>query len=87
MFIKGGKLRWTDEQRQAPALSLTDVNLVLRNGNWRHNMRLDATPPPTWGDRFTVVGMFRTPLLSVRDGNWKAWSGQVFADFSHVDVS
>ena len=87
VFIKGGKLRWTDEQRQAPALSLTDVNLVLRNGNWRHNMRLDATPPPTWGDRFTVVGMFRTPLLSVRDGNWKAWSGQVFADFSHVDVS
>lgn len=87
VFIKGGTLRWTDEQRGAPELALTDVNLVLRNGNWRHHMRLDATPPPDWGDRFTLAGLFRAPLLRARDGNWKHWNGQVFADFSRVDVS
>ncbi|MDH4465502.1 MAG: YhdP family protein [Acidovorax sp.] len=87
VFIKGGTLRWTDEQRGAPELALTDVNLVLRNGNWRHHMRLDATPPPDWGDRFTLAGLFRAPLLRARDGNWKHWNGQVFADFARVDVS
>lgn len=87
VFIRGGTVRWTDEQRGAPELALQQVDLVLRNGNWHHHMRLDATPPAAWGDRFTVVGLFRAPLLRARDGNWKHWNGQVFADFSRVDVS
>ncbi len=87
VFIKGGTVRWTDEQRRAPELALEKVDLLLRNGNWHHHMRLDATPPQEWGDRFTVVGLFRAPLLRARDGNWKHWSGQVFADFARVDVS
>jgi uncharacterized protein (TIGR02099 family) len=87
VFIQGGTVRWTDEQRGAPELALEKVDLVLRNGNWHHHMRLDATPPPAWGDRFTVVGLFRAPLLRARDGNWKHWNGQVFADFARVDVS
>ncbi len=87
VFIQDGTVRWTDEQRGAPALALEKVNLLLRNGNWHHHMRLDATPPPAWGDRFTVVGLFRAPLLRAGDGNWKHWNGQVFADFARVDVS
>ena len=87
IFIQGGTLRWTDELRGAPELALTQVDLLLRNGSWRHHMRLDATPPPDWGDRFTLAGLFRAPLLRARDGNWKHWNGQVFANFSRVDVS
>ena len=87
VFIRGGTVRWTDEQRGAPELALQKVDLLLRNGNWHHHLRLDATPPPAWGDRFTVVGLFRAPLLRARDGNWKHWSGQVFAHFTRVDVS
>lgn len=87
VFIRGGTVRWTDEQRGAPPLALEKVDLLLRNGNWHHHLRLDATPPAAWGDRFTVVGMFRAPLLRARDGNWKHWNGQVFADFARVDVS
>ncbi len=87
VFIKRGTVRWTDEQRNAPELALEQVDLLLRNGNWHHHMRLDATPPAAWGDRFTVVGQFRAPLLRARDGDWKHWSGQVFAHFARVDVS
>lgn len=87
VFIRRGTVRWTDEQRGAPELALRDVDLLLRNGNWHHHLRLDATPPPAWGDRFTVVGLFRAPLLRARDGNWKHWNGQVYADFARVDVS
>ena len=87
VLIKGGTLRWTDEMRNAPQLALTEVNLVVRNGNWSHRMRVDATPPPDWGDRFTLVGLFRAPLLRARDGNWQHWNGQVYADFARVDMS
>ena len=87
VFIRGGTVRWTDEQRGAPELALEQVDLLLRNGNWHHHMRLDATPPAAWGDRFTVVGLFRAPLLRAGDGNWKHWNGQVHAHFSRVDAS
>ena len=85
--IRGGLLRWTDELRGAAPLALTQVDLVLRNGGWRHGVRLDATPPPEWGDRFTLRGRFRQPLLSTHGGDWRQWSGQLFAHFSRVDVS
>jgi uncharacterized protein (TIGR02099 family) len=87
VVIQGGTLRWTDELRGAPELALKNVDVLLRNGSWQHNMRMAATPPPAWGDRFTLTGLFRAPLLHARDGDWQHWSGQLFADFSRVDVS
>jgi uncharacterized protein (TIGR02099 family) len=87
VVIRGGTLRWTDEQRGAPELALENVDVLLRNGSWQHNMRIAATPPPAWGDRFTLTGRFRAPLLRANDGNWQHWSGQLFADFTRVDVS
>ena len=85
--IRGGTLRWTDELRGAEPLALTQVDLLLRNGGWRHGVRLDATPPPEWGDRFTLHGQFRQPLLTTHGGAWQQWSGQLFAHFTRVDVS
>ena len=87
VVVRGGTLRWTDELRGAPMLALSQVDLLLRNGNWRHNLRIDATPPPEWGERFTLAGRFRQPLLSTQSGQWQQWSGQLFANFSRVDVS
>ena len=87
LSIKGGAIRWTDELRHAPPLSLTQVDLVMRNGLRSHAMRLDATPPTEWGERFSLRGIFRQPLLSRHAGQWTDWSGQLFADFSRVDVS
>lgn len=83
--IRGGSLRWTDEQRGAPALSLADVQLVVRNGLRRHEMRLDATPPAEWGDRFSLRGRFTQPLLT-DSGDWSRWSGIVFAQLPRADV-
>ena len=87
LSIKGGSIRWTDELRNVPPLSLTQVDLVMRNGLRSHAMRLDATPPPEWGERFSLRGIFRQPLLSRHAGRWTDWSGQLFADFNRVDVS
>lgn len=85
--IQGGTVRWTDERRRAEPLLLTDVQFVARNGVRRHALRLDATPPAGWGDRFTLRGRFRQPLLSVRSGNWQTWAGQIYADLPLIDVT
>ena len=85
--IRGGTVRWTDELQRAPTLALTQVDWVMRNARRRHLLRLDATPPPEWGDRFTVRGIFRQSLLAGNAGDFDAWSGQLFAEFGRVDAS
>ena len=87
LVIEGGTVRWTDEQRQAEPLLLTDVRFVARNGGRRHGLRLDATPPAGWGERFTLRGQFRQPLLSMRRGHWQTWDGQLYADLPYIDVT
>ncbi len=87
VVIRNGTLRWTDEQRAAPPLALSDVDLLLRNRPWRHALRIDATPPAEWGERFQVAGRFRQPLLAGRNGRWQDWVGQLYGDFGRIDLS
>jgi len=84
--IEGGTVRWTDERRRAEPLLLTDVRFIARNNGRRHALRLDATPPAGWGERFTLRGRFRQPLLSVRSGDWHRWNGEMYAELPHIDV-
>ncbi|MEY2617509.1 MAG: hypothetical protein RL522_511 [Pseudomonadota bacterium] len=86
VVVLGGTLRWTDEQRSAPPLVLSDLQFVVRNGPLRHALRLDATPPAIWGERFSLRGIFRQPLLSRHPGRWQDWKGQLYADFAGVDL-
>ncbi|MBA4330232.1 MAG: TIGR02099 family protein [Polaromonas sp.] len=85
--IRGGTVRWSDALRQAPVLALTGVDWTSRNPGQRHLMRLDATPPPAWGERFSLRGVFREPFLSGGAGRWNQWAGQLYAEFSRVDAS
>ena len=87
LLVRQGTVRWTDEMRAAPPLALREVDFTMRNSTRRHAMRLDATPPAQWGDRFTLRGQFRQPLLSRHRALWQEWSGQLFAEFTRVDVS
>ncbi len=85
-LIRGGTLRWVDEQRAAPPLQLDKVQLLLRNRGRHHELRLDATPPPDWGARFTVVAQARGALLS-RAGEWQRWKGVLHVDLPRADMS
>ena len=87
LLLRGGQVRWTDERRAVPPLALTGVDLVMRNSHRRHQMQLDATPPPGWGERFTARGLFRQPLLLGASGDFSTWSGQLYADFARADLS
>lgn len=85
VVIRGGVLRWTDEQRRAEPLVLRDVQLVVRNSLRGHAVRIDATPPPEWGDRFSVSGRFTQPVLA-RRGDWQRWSGEAYASLPRADL-
>ena len=90
VVVRGGTVRWTSERAlsgQAQALSLGEVDLVLRNRLHLHELRVDATPPADWGERFVLMGRFRRGLLSTHPGRFEDWSGQVFAHFPQVDVA
>jgi len=97
VVVRGGTLRWTSERahqssggqdpKDAPTLTLSDVDMVLRNPLHQHVLRLDATPPPEWGERFVLMGQFHRGLLSTHAGNFKDWNGQAYAWFPQVDVS
>ena len=90
--VRNGKVHWVDEMPNGalgvpPPLTLTQVDFVSRNPLNKHELRLDATPPATWGQRFSMRGLFSQSLLSTDKGKFKDWTGQVFADFSKIDVS
>ncbi len=84
--IRGGALRWLDEQRAAPTLALSDVQLVVRNRLRRHELRLDATPPAGWGERFSITARARQPLLA-RAGDWRRWRGTLHAELPQAAVA
>ena len=86
IVLRRGAVRWIDEQRNAPALELNDVDIVLRNGLRSHDMRVDATPPAEWGDRFALRARTRQPLFSYA-GDWRRWTGTFYADLPRGDVA
>jgi uncharacterized protein YhdP len=83
--VRHGRLRWVDEQRDA-TLELDQVDLVVRNGFRRHDLRLDATPPAAWGERFTLQGRFTQSLLDAR-GDWRRWDGSLHVALPRADVA
>lgn len=83
--ILNGTLRWVDEGRDAPPLNLSQVDLVVRNGLHSHDIRVDASPPPLWGERLSVRGRFTHPLLK-RAGDLRQWSGELHADLPRTDL-
>ncbi len=84
LSIQGGAVRWTDELAKAPVLELQRVDAVVRNSARGHSFRLDATPPTSWGERFSLRGIFRQPLLANSAGDFSDWTGQLYADFKQV---
>lgn len=84
--IRGATLTWIDEQRRAPPLALTDATVVFRNGLRTHDLRVDATPPAAWGDRFSLRARLAQPLMA-HAGEWRRWRGSLHADLPHADVA
>ena len=80
--IKQGTVRWTDEFRHAPPLSLQQLDLSLRNraglGRRLHDLTVEATPPAEFGQRFALKAAATQPLwlaagMPMKDGGGMSW--------------
>jgi uncharacterized protein (TIGR02099 family) len=87
LAIRNGTITWTDALRGNEPVALTQVDLVLRNKFRNHGVRLDATPPVVLGDRFSLMATFKQPLLSIRNGQWRDWDGQLYGVVQRVDLA
>lgn len=86
IVLRNAQLRWVDERRDEAPLLLTQVELVLRNSLRRHALRVDATPPPHWGERLSLRGRFTQPLLAPA-GEWRRWDGLLYVDAPRADLA
>lgn len=84
LVLRGARLRWVDEQRGAAPLELSAIDAVLRNQRRRHLLRIDATPPPDWGQRFSLRARLQSPLLG-GGSDWQRLVGEVHAQFPQFD--
>ena len=84
LVLRGARLRWVDELRGAPPLELDAIDAVLRNQARRHLLRIDATPPPDWGQRFTLRARLTSPLLG-SGAQWQRLIGEVHAQLPQFD--
>ncbi len=87
VVLQGGSVTWDDQQRGLPPVTFSDVFLLLRNPGLRHEWRISVRPPADWGDELELRGRMRQPVWSLHDGDWKLWSGQLFAEAKRLDVA
>ena len=83
IVVRDATVTWTDEQRRAPALTLTQLNFNLVNGVSRHRFGFTALPPKGMADRFDVRGDFKGNDLSQPD----RWDGQVYVELDYADLA
>ncbi len=86
VVLRNGVVRWRDAWHPAEPLRFTHVQWVIKNGLRRHELRVDATPPLTWGEPITLRGRFTQPLLA-EPADWTRWQGTVHASAPRVDVA
>jgi len=85
--IHQGRLRWVDDFNQQPAVAFSQVSLLMYNGLRSHEWRLDATPPPDWGQRVSLQGQFKQALLNRHASDISTWQGRLYAEMPQVDLS
>jgi uncharacterized protein (TIGR02099 family) len=81
--IHDAALRWTDELRGAPALSLKHVNLQLVNRGRRHRFGLQAEAPSEIARGLDIRGDLRGRSLAALS----EWNGRVFVQLDYIDIA
>ena len=81
--VRNARITWLDQQRAAPPLVFSEVNLLIDNG-WRsHRFALRALPPKELSAQVDVRGDFHGATF----GDMSAWNGQLFTQLDYADVA
>ncbi len=85
--IHEGVVHWTDQLRGAPRLTLTDVNLLMRNQWLQHQLALQATPPAAIGSPLDIRFDFAHPAFSRHISDVSQWKGELYAAVQDTDLA
>ncbi len=83
IIVRGAEIEWRDEQRKAPALKLSNLNLRLANDGDAHMVGLSALPPRELGPGMEV----RASLEGSSVRNPAQWNGRVYAEFGYTNLA
>jgi uncharacterized protein (TIGR02099 family) len=83
VVIAESKLRWNDEKRRAPELTLSNIRMVMENAGSRHRFGLVADAPRQLASRLDVrADLFGNSLSRLRE-----WRGALYADLKYIDLA
>lgn len=83
VIIRDARISWLDEQRGAPLLTLSALNLRLENRGRQHRFGLTALPSPELAARLDLRGDFRGRDLE----NLQAWYGRAWLELDYADLA
>ncbi|MBV8633139.1 MAG: TIGR02099 family protein, partial [Burkholderiaceae bacterium] len=87
IVIRHGTLRWNDEQRGAPELPLSEINLELRNHWHNHQFAVHATPPAAMAAPIDFRADFNHPVFADSIADATLWNGQLYLDLGQTDLA
>jgi uncharacterized protein (TIGR02099 family) len=84
VVVRGARVVWADETRDAPPLVLDDLNLRIDNGLFsRHRFGLQARLPESLATPLDIRGDFRGASFN----DLGSWSGSLFMQMDYTDVT
>ena len=87
LLIRDASIVWQDDLRQAPALPLTGVDFLMRNGSLSHRFVLRASAGAALARNVELRGEFNRSLFAANASNPANWNGQLYAALDDVEPS
>ena len=85
LAINDATIIWQDDLRRAPALPLTGVDFVMRNGSLSHRFVLRASAGDALARKVELRGEFNRSLFAANSANPANWSGQLYTELDDVE--
>ena len=83
VIIRDAQVSWEDQLRQAPPLSLADLNFVMRNSGSHHRFALRAQPPRELAAALDLRGDLEGRTFE----QLQAWNGKLYAELAYTDLA
>ena len=83
IIVRDAQMSWEDQQRQAPLLSLADLNFVMRNRGSHHRFALRAQPPREFATALDIRGDLEGRTFE----QLQAWNGKLYAELAYTDLA
>jgi uncharacterized protein (TIGR02099 family) len=83
VIIRDAQVSWEDQRRQAPVLSLADLNFVMLNLGSHHRFGLRAQPPRELATALDLRGDLQGRTFE----QLQAWNGKLYAELAYTDLA